>query len=143
MRWGVESASVTSAVLELRCSLLLERRHAFGEIVLAGAVMTGRFQRIRETVLLRTLGATRNQLLKIQVVEYAILGALAALVGCALSVAGNALLAKFVFRIAPSVPVGLLITGGIIVSAITVLTGMLTSRGITRHPPLEVLRQET
>ena len=25
----------------------------------------------------------------------------------------------------------------------TVLTGLLTSRGITNHPPLEVLRQET
>jgi hypothetical protein len=39
-----------------------------GIIVLAGAVLTGRFQRIRETVLLRTLGATRAQLQQIQVV---------------------------------------------------------------------------
>ena len=30
--------------------------------VLAGAVLTGRFQRVRESVLLRTLGATRRQL---------------------------------------------------------------------------------
>jgi hypothetical protein len=26
---------------------------------------------------------------------------------------------------------------------VTVLTGLLTNRGITNHPPLEVLRQET
>ena len=45
----------------------------------AGAVLTGRYQRIRETVLLRTLGANRRQLLQIQLVEYAILGLLAAL----------------------------------------------------------------
>lgn len=114
-----------------------------GVIVLAGAVATGRFQRIRETVLLRTLGATRRQLLQIQFVEYAILGVLAALVGCALSVAGNALLAKFVFRITPSVPVPLLIVGALAVCVVTVITGLLSSRGVTNHPPLEVLRQET
>ncbi|MSU50220.1 MAG: FtsX-like permease family protein [Opitutus sp.] len=114
-----------------------------GIIVLAGAVMTGRFQRIRETVLLRTLGATRRQLVQIQLVEYAILGALAAAVGCALSVAGNALLAKYLFRISPSVPVGLVIVGGLAVVTVTLITGLLSSRGITDHPPLEVLRQET
>lgn len=114
-----------------------------GIIVLAGAVMTGRFQRIRETVLLRTLGATQRQLVQIQLVEYAILGVLAAIVGCALSIAGNALLAKFVFRITPSVPIGLVIVGGFAVCVVTVVTGLLTSRGITNHPPLEVLRQET
>ena len=114
-----------------------------GVIVLAGAVMTGRFQRIRETVLLRTLGATRRQLLQIQMVEYAILGVLAAIVGCALSIAGNALLAKYIFRITPSVPFGVVLLGGLCVCAVTLITGLLSSRGITDHPPLEVLRQET
>jgi putative ABC transport system permease protein len=113
-----------------------------GIIVLAGAILTGRFQRIRETVLLRTLGATRRQLVQIQLVEYAILGVLAAIVGCLLSVVGNTLLAKFVFHISPTVPIGVLLLGGVIVSLITVLTGLLTSRGITDQPPLEVLRQE-
>jgi len=36
------------------------------------------------------------------------------------------------------------LTGGVVaVCAVTVVTGFLTNRGITRHPPLEVLRQET
>ncbi len=114
-----------------------------GVIVLAGAVMTGRFQRIRETVLLRTLGATQRQLVQIQLVEYLILGFLAAFVGCLLSVGGNYLLAKYVFRITPSVPVLLLAAGGLAVCAVTVVTGFLSGRGITNHPPLEILRQET
>jgi putative ABC transport system permease protein len=114
-----------------------------GIIVLAGAVLTGRFQRIRETVLLRTLGATRRQLMQIQLVEYAILGLLAAVVGCALSMVGNALLAKFIFRISPSVPLGVVLLGAVAVCVVTVITGLLSSRGITDHPPLEVLRQET
>jgi putative ABC transport system permease protein len=113
-----------------------------GVIVLVGAVLTGRYQRIRETVLLRTLGATRRQLIQIQLVEYTILGVLAAIVGGALAVVGNALLAKFIFRITPSVSPLVLIVGTLAVCAVTILTGLLTNRGITNHPPLEVLRQE-
>ncbi|MSU65650.1 MAG: FtsX-like permease family protein [Opitutus sp.] len=114
-----------------------------GVIVLAGAVLTARFQRIRETVLLRTLGATRRQLLQIQLVEYAILGVLASFVGCGLAVAGNALLAKYIFRITPSASIPVLGLGGLAVCVVTIATGLLSSRGITNHPPLEVLRQET
>lgn len=114
-----------------------------GVIVLVGAVATGRYQRVRETVLLRTLGATRRQLLQIQAVEYAILGVLSALVGCILSIAGNALLTKFVFRLSISVPWLVVAAGGLAVVAVTMVAGMLSSRGVTDHPPLEVLRQET
>ena len=56
---------------------------------------------------------------------------------------GSGLLAKFVFRITPSVPVGLLLLGATAVCVVTVVTGMLTSRGVANHPPLEILRQET
>ncbi|MFA6046521.1 MAG: FtsX-like permease family protein, partial [Phycisphaerales bacterium] len=114
-----------------------------GIIVLVGAVLTGRYQRIRETVLLRTLGATRRQLIQIQLVEYTILGVLASVVGGALAVAGNALLAKFFFRLTPSVSLTVLATGTLAVCVVTILAGLLTNRGISRHPPLEVLRQET
>lgn len=116
---------------------------ATGIIVLAGAVLTGRYQRIRETVLLRTLGATGRQLLQIQMVEYAILGVLAAFVGCALAVVGNLLLAQYVFRTVPFTPVGILLSAFASAVAVTLLTGLLSNRGITNHPPLEVLRQET
>jgi putative ABC transport system permease protein len=114
-----------------------------GVIVLVGAVLTGRFQRIRETVLLRTLGATHRQLLQIQFVEYAILGVLAAVVGCGLAVLGNSLVAKYIFNLAPVAPPLLLLTATAAVCVVTVLTGLLTSRGIASHPPLQVLRQET
>jgi putative ABC transport system permease protein len=114
-----------------------------GVIVLVGAILTGRYQRIRETVLLRTLGATQRQLRQIQLVEYAVLGVLAAVTGALLALISNALLAHFVFN-APILfpPLMLLacIAGAV---AITLITGVVTNRGITTHPPLEVLRQET
>lgn len=116
---------------------------ATGVIVLVGAVLTGRYQRIRETVLLRTLGATRRQLMQIQLVEYAILGVLAAAVGCILAVGANALLAHFVFKITAAFPIGFLLLTVLAVTAVTLLTGLLSNRGVTDHPPLAVLRQET
>ena len=112
-------------------------------IVLAGAVLTGRLQRIRETVLLRTLGASRRQLVRIQLLEYAILGLLASVVGCGLAVVGNWLFAYYVLDLPPAAPLDLLGTAVLAVMAVTLVTGLLSSRGITNHPPLEVLRQET
>lgn len=114
-----------------------------GVIVLAGAILTGRFQRIRETVLLRTLGATRRQLRQIQFVEYAVLGLLAAATGAILAMAANGLLAKFVFKAPVTFAPGVLLASVAGAVAVTLVTGLLTSRGITTHPPLEVLRQET
>jgi putative ABC transport system permease protein len=114
-----------------------------GAIVLAGAVLTGRFQRIREAVLLRTLGATRKQLIRIQVSEYVVLGSLAALTGGGLAFGGNALLAAFVFNVPVVAPVSLLAYAVIGVTTLTVVIGMLANRGVATHPPLEVLRQET
>lgn len=116
---------------------------ATGVIVLVGAVMTGRFQRIRETVLLRTLGATRRQLMQIMLVEYAVLGGLAAVAGGGLAVVANALLARFMFHLSPSAPPLELILAIAAVIAVTLVTGLMANRGVADHPPLEVLRQET
>ncbi len=116
---------------------------ATGGLVLAGAVLTGRFQRIREAVLLRTLGATRRQLVRIQLAEYAVLGALAAVTGGLLAFGGNALIAAFVFEVPVVAPIGLLVTAVVGITGLTVLVGMLANRGVATHPPLEVLRQET
>ena len=114
-----------------------------GVIVLAGAVLSGRFQRLREVVLLRTLGATRRQLMRIQLVEYAVLGVLAAVVGCGLAVVANALIAYFVFETPGVWSFPTLLLATVAVTLVTLVTGLLSSRGVTNHPPLEVLRQES
>jgi putative ABC transport system permease protein len=114
-----------------------------GIVVLVGAILTGRFQRIRETVLLRTLGATRRQLMQIQMVEYAVLGVLATITGGVLAIVGNALLAKYVFKTSVSLPVPALLGSMAAAVAVTLITGLLANRGVADHPPLEVLRQET
>lgn len=114
-----------------------------GVIVLAGAVLIGRHQRIRESVLLRTLGATKAQVNRVMVAEYIALGTLGAAVGALLSIGGTWLLAKYVFNMAFVFAPGILVAGWAAVTVVTVGTGLLASRGICDHPPLEVLRQET
>ena len=115
---------------------------ATGLVVLAGAVLTGRHQRIKETVLLRTLGASRRQLALIQLVEYAVLGVQGAIVGAVLAMAGNELLARFVFHVEASAPPAQIGIAIAVVAGLSVFTGFLAGRGVVDHPPLEVLRQE-
>ncbi|HEX9654309.1 MAG TPA: FtsX-like permease family protein, partial [bacterium] len=113
-----------------------------GLIVLAAAVITSRYQRIQESVLLRTLGATRSQVIRIMVIEYVFLGGFAALTGLLLSYFGGWALAYFVFKAVflPTLLPFMIVL--VTVIALTVLIGMANSRGILDRPPLEVLRVE-
>jgi len=113
-----------------------------GLMVLAGTVLTSRYQRLMESVLLRTLGATRAQIRNIMLVEYLWLGGMAALSGIILAVAASWALATFVFDVVyqpRGVPIFIAL---LIVTGLTVLVGLLNSRGICDRPPLEVLRAE-
>lgn len=113
-----------------------------GLLVLVASILTGRYQRLRESILLRTLGASRNQIRQILVVEYFCLGSLAAAMGILLSAGASWALAEFVFKIPFRLSVTPLLVAWIAVSGLTVLAGLLTSRGIGSHPPLEILRNE-
>jgi putative ABC transport system permease protein len=114
-----------------------------GVFVLASAVLMGRHQRVREAVLLRTLGAQRRQLRQIMLAEYTVLGLLAAATGGGLAVVANGLLARFLFQVSAVPPGSWLLATVAAVTALTVATGLFANRGVSRHPPLEVLRQET
>ena len=113
-----------------------------GLLVLLSSIYQGKFARIRESVLLRTLGASRKVILRIITIEYLLLGGLACLAGVGLSVLGAWALARFMFEI-PFEPDWLpLFLTFVIITAITVVIGLLNSREVVRKPPLEVLRQE-
>jgi putative ABC transport system permease protein len=114
-----------------------------GGVVLAGAVLIGRAQRVRESVLLRTLGATKAQVNRILFAEYLALGTLGAAVGALLAVGANWAMAYFVFDVKWTTPSALVLLGGwAAVSAMTITTGLLSNRGVCDHPPLAVLREE-
>jgi putative ABC transport system permease protein len=115
---------------------------ATGFIVLLGAVLAGRLQRIRESVLLRTLGATRRQIARVLLAEYLSLGLLASLAGILLAVAAGWALAKWLFEVDYAVPVLPLLWLALGVTALSAAVGLLASREVFRHTPLEALREE-
>jgi putative ABC transport system permease protein len=113
-----------------------------GTLVLVGALATSRFQRMREGALLRTLGATRGQLLRIVLSEYLSLGAMAALVALVLAGVAGWALARFMFEGRFTLPLLPLAGLGAAVVVLTVVVGLANSRDVLRRPPLEVLRAE-
>jgi putative ABC transport system permease protein len=112
-----------------------------GIILLASSVVATRYERIREAVLLKTLGATRAQVARIQAAEFLIIGLAAGLIGCLLAAAaadyllGKLLDTEFSFRWLP------LLVGTFTTSALAIVTGWIASRGILNHKPLEILRE--
>jgi putative ABC transport system permease protein len=113
-----------------------------GLVVLIASVLISKYQRIQESVLLRTLGASRKQILIITSLEFFFLGALAAGTGIFLSLAGSWALAKYSFEgsFSPEWPALLILF--LAISLLTVLIGLFNSREILNKPPLEILRKE-
>lgn len=113
-----------------------------GLLVLVGALVTGRYQRIQESILLRTLGASRGQIFRVLLVEYLALGLLSALTGVLLATVAAWALSVFVFKASFALPLAPLFVALLAVPALTVVTGLLMSRGVLNHPPLAILRAE-
>ena len=113
-----------------------------GLLVLISSVVLSKYQRVKESVLLRTLGANRNQILSINTVEYFLLGALASLTGIFLSFGISWLIAKYQFEIPFNPKFGPPFWVFLSITILTVIIGLLNSREVISKPPLEVLRRE-
>jgi putative ABC transport system permease protein len=112
---------------------------ATGWIVLISAVLTSKSQRLQESVLLRTLGASRKQILTITALEYLFLGALASGAGMILALAASWALAGYSFETSFSPPLWPIAILFVIICLLVVITGVFSSKKIFTHPPLEVL----
>ncbi|MDQ6812878.1 MAG: ABC transporter permease [Bacteroidota bacterium] len=113
-----------------------------GLVVLIASVLISKYQRIQESVLLRTLGASQKQILTITALEYFFLGSLASLTGIVLSVFAAWALATYTFKTVFSVsplPLVIVFAG---ICLLTVAIGLINIRGVLSRSPLEVLRGE-
>ena len=93
-------------------------------------------------MLLRTLGASRAQIYRILLAEYLFLGSFAALTGTLLSLLAAWSLTRYLFEVEFRAPFGVLAGSALAIVGITLIVGLLNSRGICSRPPLEVLRSE-
>lgn len=113
-----------------------------GVVILASSVAGTRFRRIREVVILKTLGATRRRVAGIFSVEFLVLGAVAGLMGSLLATAFSALLlkrwldAEFRLDLAPNL--ACIFLTALVANA----AGWMASFRILGQKPLEVLRAE-
>ncbi|UCF38480.1 MAG: ABC transporter permease [Acidobacteriota bacterium] len=113
-----------------------------GFVVLTGAIVSGRYQRMKECILLRTLGASRPQIRRILLIEYLFLGIFASITGIVLSLVASWAIVYFVFDAVfiPEFMAVVVVLGAVVF--LTIAIGMSNSRGLLEHPPLEVLRAE-
>ena len=108
--------------------------------VLFSAVAATRRARVREGVLLRTLGATRGQIAKILLAEYSLLGVLGGLTGMLLSMAGGWAVVRYLFKMPFTLPVAPITGIALVIVALTLLIGLLAGRDVFRETPIAALR---
>ncbi|HCW09045.1 MAG TPA: ABC transporter permease, partial [Cytophagales bacterium] len=113
-----------------------------GLVVLTGAVINSKFIRIKENVLLRTIGASTKQIVSITLIEYAYLGLFSALTALILSLGGGWLLTKFFFEVKLAANYLELLIISIGVMLLTMLIGWYNSRDVISTSPLQALRRE-
>jgi len=114
---------------------------ASGVIVLVGAISTSRFHRVKESVLLKTLGASKKQIAQIFSTEYATLGTLSGLTGIVLATVAGWALVTFLFELDFAMPALPLLGLWVSVTVLTTAIGLASNRKVMRKPPLAVIRE--
>ena len=108
--------------------------------VLFSAVSATRRERVREGVLLKTLGATRGQIARILLAEYSLLGLMGGLTGMLLSIAGGWAVVRYMFK-TPFAPAIVPVAGiAAVIVGLTLLIGLLAGRDVFRETPIAALR---
>jgi putative ABC transport system permease protein len=112
-----------------------------GLMILASSIASARFRRMREAVVLKTLGATRMRILRTFSVEFSVLGLLAGSVGV---VFANILTRVLLRKLEVEFHIDWLATAVALVGTAILATGTgwIASNRILGLRPLEVLREE-
>ena len=114
---------------------------AAGLAVLAGAIAAGRRRRQRDAVIFKVLGATRADLVRSYLLEFAMLGGVAALLGAALGLAAGYVLLEEVMDIAWTAPVATAAGTALAAVAMTALFGFLGTWRVLGQPAAPALRE--
>jgi putative ABC transport system permease protein len=113
-----------------------------GAVILSSSVAGTRFRRMREVVILKTLGATRWRVSRIFSVEFLVLGAVAGLMGSLLAGGFANLLLKRMLDAQTSIPVIPIALSVVATAFIANAAGWMASFHILGQKPLEILREE-
>jgi putative ABC transport system permease protein len=114
-----------------------------GFAVLASAILSSRSQRIKESILLRTLGAPRAQIVSSIVAEYLFLAVISCIAGTVLATVASWGLSFYFFKAVPAISPAPILVILLSVTGATVFAGVLGCWGIFQRSALEALRAET
>ena len=115
---------------------------AAGLTVMAGTLVASRWQRLAESAILRTLGASRATVARVFAVEYACLGAAAGVGGTALAAVLAWVVQRFVLEVPTALAPAVLVSGVALATTIALAVGFLSTYRLLGQPPMSVLRQE-
>ncbi len=113
-----------------------------GLLILIGAVAMTKFRRVYEAAIFKTLGATRQLIAAVLVIEYGLLGLLAGTIGAGGAVALSWAISRYALDI-PFRPLLGVSIGGVAVTAVLVaVIGVISSWEVLQRKPLATLRAE-
>ena len=115
---------------------------ASGALVLAGALATGRHQREADAVVSKVLGATRGEVVRAYIIEYGLVGALAAAIATLIGVAGAWAFMTRVLQADFSANPILLVMVVVVASLLTIAVGAATTWSALSVKPARFLREE-
>jgi putative ABC transport system permease protein len=115
---------------------------AAGAVILAASVAGTRFRRMREVVILKTIGATRHQVVRIFSVEFLTLGLVAGVMGAALATAFSGIVLKRLLNAHFEFDWKVALLSVVLTALLANISGWLASFRILGQKPLEVLREE-
>ncbi|HEY6085639.1 MAG TPA: FtsX-like permease family protein [Nitrospira sp.] len=113
-----------------------------GGFVMASALAATRYRRLYESVILKSLGATRALLAGTFAVEYLLLGFVGGTIAVGLSSALSWLLLTHIFELSWSVQPAVLFTGLLSTMLLTLTIGFLSTFQLLGQRPLAILRHE-
>jgi len=113
-----------------------------GAVMVASSVAGTRFRRMREVVILKTIGATRRRIAWIFSVEFLALGVVAGLMGSMLASGFSALVMKRLLEIEFHLDLAAHLLAVLIAATVAAGAGWAASFRVLGRKPLEILREE-
>jgi putative ABC transport system permease protein len=112
-----------------------------GILILVGAVAMTKMQRLYEAAIFKTLGAKRRVLIRITVIEYAVLGLLAGVIGSAAAIAVTWVMSHRGDRPLPwHLHPWINVTGAVLTAVVVTIVGVLATWSVSARKPLGILR---
>jgi putative ABC transport system permease protein len=113
-----------------------------GILILVGSISMTRFQRLYETAILKTLGATAGHIAALLLVEFGLIGAAAGVIGAAGAAGLSWAVGRYVLDLPWEPAIGTLAAAVVLATALVATVGSLANLDVLRRKPLATLRAE-